>query len=115
MRRRQEDTTADRGGGTGDGGDGVMSVWKSTGNRDVLQIIQTPDHCDGKWIDRSHIKPLEVAEYMVPPVQYLGEGGSGLQNVRSFLPGSGPKSYIIWSRYVSGDPMYGTSPEDLPS
>ena len=44
----------------------------------------------------------------------IGEGEGGPQNVRLFLPGSGPSSPVIWRVDVGGDPMNWTSPGEFP-
>ena len=43
---QQEYPMAGVGGGTGGGSNGILSVCTATGDSDVFQVSQTPDHCD---------------------------------------------------------------------
>ena len=57
----------------------------------------------------------EGAEELVPPVQDIGEERSGPHTTRSFLPGSGPTSHVIWCGVVGDASLNYTSPGELPS
>ena len=52
---------------------------------------------------------------MVSHVQYFREGGSGPQKFRSFIPGSGQVSPVIWCRDMGSNPVYWKSPGEIPT
>ena len=53
-------------------------------------------------------------EDLETPVKYLGKGGRAPQKVRSFIPGSGSIIFVVWRRYVGGNPVNWTSTGEFP-
>ena len=63
----------------------------------------------------NNYQPAEGAKELILPENYLGEGGSGLHNVRLFLPISGTSIPIILRGGMGGNLVDWTSTRDFPS
>ena len=94
----------------GRSGCGVLIVWTTNLNSDVLQLPQTHYHRDRRLLYRSHRQPAEVVEDLFLPFQDTWEGGVWPQNFRTFLPGDGSGHPSFWIGEVGYDPTYGPHP-----